>query len=107
MNSFTKNAKAPSAQFQAADSGAKSGTPAVEIQRVEINPTQQPLAGVVIGFAADSVIGDTANYPIAVVDCMSSGYGYPTGYLHEMHTTGFVTGFEYRLRTRTGAGTRW
>lgn len=23
-------------------------------------------------------------------------------YLHQMHTTGFVTGFEYRLRTRTG-----
>ena len=46
--------------------------------------TEQPLAGVVIGFDADSVIGDPANFPIAVADTMTSGYGYPTGYLHEI-----------------------
>ena len=64
--------------------GAASRTPSVQVERVEVNSTQQPLAGVVIGFESGSVVGDTANYPIAVADCMSSGYGYPTGYLHEI-----------------------
>ena len=58
--------------------------PAVEVRAVEVNETQQPLAGVVVGFDAQSVIGDPANYPIAVADTMVSGYGYPTGYLHEI-----------------------
>jgi zinc protease len=39
---------------------------------------------VVIGYNADSFLGDPDNFPIAVADCMSSGYGYPTGYLHEI-----------------------
>ena len=43
----------------------------------------QPLAGVVIGFKSDSVIGDPANYPITVGQTMASGFGYPTGYLQE------------------------
>lgn len=62
----------------------KPDVPVIEIQRVEIQKTQQPLAGVVIGFKSDSVIGEPANYPIDVADTMTSGYGYPTGYLHEI-----------------------
>ena len=29
-------------------------------------------------------MGDPANYPIDVADTMTSGFGYPTGYLHEI-----------------------
>ncbi|MDQ3439054.1 MAG: insulinase family protein, partial [Planctomycetota bacterium] len=61
----------------------EGGTPQVVIERVETLKTEQPLAGVVIGYRADSVIGDPANFPIAVADTMTSGFGYPTGYLHE------------------------
>lgn len=57
--------------------------PAVIVERVETQQTQQPLAGVVIGFESNSVIGDETNYAIGVADTMTSGYGYPTGYLHE------------------------
>jgi zinc protease len=58
--------------------------PFVDVERVETNKTEQPLAGIIIGFESDSVIGDDANFPIAVADTMASGYGYPTGYLHEI-----------------------
>jgi zinc protease len=84
-----KNSKAPTTAMAAGEWSGMSerrsgGTPAIDVERVELNPTQQPLAGVVIGFAAESFVGDPDNYPIAVADCMSSGYGYPTGYLHEI-----------------------
>lgn len=59
------------------------GTAQVVIERVETQKTQQPLAGVVIGFRAEPVIGEPANYPLIVGDTMTSGFGYPTGYLHE------------------------
>jgi zinc protease len=79
--------KPPTTQYavgESASAAAPKGTASVDVERVELNPTQQPLAGVVIGFSADSFLGDPDNYPIAVADCMSSGYGYPTGYLHEI-----------------------
>lgn len=57
--------------------------PSIEILRVEVQPSQHALAGVVIGFESDSVIGDDTNYAIGLADTMASGYGYPTGYLHE------------------------
>jgi zinc protease len=81
-----KNLEAPTTQMTASDEarGGAKITPAVNIQRVEINPTQQPLAGVVIMYESDSFLGDADNFPIVVGDCMSSGYGYPTGYLHEI-----------------------
>ena len=58
--------------------------PSVDVQRVELNKTEQPLAGVIIGYNADSFMGDSDNYAIDVADTMCSGYGYPTGYLHEI-----------------------
>jgi zinc protease len=58
--------------------------PSIEIRRVETQKTEQALAGVVIGFESKSVIGDESNYRLAVADTMASGYGYPTGYLHEI-----------------------
>jgi len=61
----------------------EGGTAQVVIERIETLKTEQPLAGVVIGYQSNSIIGDPANFPIAVGDTMSSGFGYPTGYLHE------------------------
>jgi zinc protease len=61
----------------------EGGTASVVIERVETQKTEQPLAGVVIGFEANPVVGDPANFPLVVADTMSSGFGYPTGYLHE------------------------
>lgn len=61
-----------------------AGEPSVDVLSVHVQKTAQPLAGVVIGYEADSVIGDPANFPIAVADTMTSGYTYPTGYLHEI-----------------------
>jgi zinc protease len=61
------------------------GSPAsVDVARVEIQKTEQALAGVVIGYDARSTIGDPQNFPIIVGDTMCSGYGYPTGYLFEV-----------------------
>jgi zinc protease len=64
--------------LQASDTSA-----AVEVKRVEVNPTQNPQAGVVVYFDSDSVYGSPEMAPIIMADTMSSGYGYPTGYLFE------------------------
>ncbi len=63
---------------------ASSGVPAIEVVRVEVQPTQQPLAGIVIGFESDNAIGQAVNDPLDVIDTITSGQGYPTGYLHEV-----------------------
>ena len=57
--------------------------PGVEVDRVEVQKTEQPLAGIFIGYDSSSVIGDPANYSIDVANTMCSGFGYPTGYLFE------------------------
>jgi zinc protease len=54
------------------------------VTRVEINKTNNPQAGVVIGFKADSVVGTPDEPALDVADCMTSGYGYPTGYIFEI-----------------------
>ena len=59
-------------------------TPTVEVRGVEVQKTQQALAGVVVGYDARCVIGDPQNFPLDVADTMTSGFGYPTGYLHEI-----------------------
>lgn len=62
---------------------AEGSEAAIEVKRIEVQETQQPLAGVVIGFESESVIGEPAEYPLTVAKTMTGGYGYPTGYLHE------------------------
>lgn len=64
--------------------GPTTDKPVALVERVAVQKTEQPLAGIVIGYRSDSVIGDPSNYPIAVADTMASGYTYPTGYLHEI-----------------------
>jgi zinc protease len=58
-------------------------TPSITIDHVATNKTDQPLAGIVIGFKSKSVIGNPENYPLTVADTLCSGYGYPTGYMFE------------------------
>jgi zinc protease len=72
----------PSAEQSAPTKGAPRKA-SIEIQRVELNKTEQPLAGVFIGFDAASYVGAPANFPLDVADTMSSGYHYPTGYIFE------------------------
>ena len=57
--------------------------PSVDVTAVKVQKTEQTLAGVVIGFKSESLIGDPQNFPLTVGQTMAGGYGYPTGYLFE------------------------
>jgi zinc protease len=57
--------------------------PSVTVRKVLVNATTNPQAGVVIGFDSNTVVGDAAVFPLTVADTMTSGYGYPTGYIFE------------------------
>jgi zinc protease len=56
----------------------------LSVARVEVQKTNNPQAGVVMGFKSDSVIGGTYQPVIDMADCMTSGYGFPTGYIFEI-----------------------
>ncbi len=58
--------------------------PSVQVERVELNKTELPVAGVIIGFNSKSVFAAPSTYALDVGDTMASGWGYPTGYLHEI-----------------------
>ena len=60
-----------------------TGTPSVNVFRVEVQKTDQELAGVIIGYKSSSVIGNPANYTLDVIDTLTSGFTYPTGYIFE------------------------
>jgi zinc protease len=59
------------------------GDATIKVTRVEVQKTEQELAGVVIGFNSQSAIGRPSNFPLTVADTMTSGFGYPTGYLFD------------------------
>ena len=84
---FGKGAKHPEPQHpkepSEQEASQASETPAINVTRVEVQKTDQELAGVVIGFKSDSVIGDPANYTLDVSDTLTSGFTYPTGYIFE------------------------
>lgn len=84
---FGKGAKHPEPQHPAEPAGQEaaqaSETPSVNVIRVAVQKTDQELAGVVIGYKSDSVIGDPTNYTLDVIDTLTSGYTYPTGYIFE------------------------
>lgn len=63
---------------------AAAGQASVTVRRVHVRKSANPQCGVVIGFAADPVIGSQVNYPLTLADVMTSGYNMPTGYLHEV-----------------------
>ena len=56
----------------------------ITVQRFEVNRTANPQSGVIIGFRADPVVGDSKLYPLTVADTLTSGFGYPTGYIFEI-----------------------
>jgi zinc protease len=58
--------------------------PQVTVTRVEINKTNNPQAGVIIGFNSAPVVGTPDQPAIDLADCVTSGYGYPTGYIFEI-----------------------
>jgi zinc protease len=79
------NGKRPARRPAATQKAAEPAeVPSVDVLDVQVQKTEQTLAGVVIGYRADTFVGDPANDPLAVADTMASGYGYPTGYLHEI-----------------------
>lgn len=62
---------------------AKRADRAIDVDRVEVQKTDQQLAGIVIGFNTAGIIGEPASAAFDVADTMVSGYRYPTGYLFE------------------------
>lgn len=64
-----------------AESSAK---PAITVTQVEVQKTEKPLASVVIGFDSHTVIGGPTWYPLTVIETITGGYSYPTGYLFEV-----------------------
>jgi zinc protease len=58
--------------------------PQLTVTRVEIKKTNNPQAGVIIGFNSDPVVGTPDQPAIDLADCVTSGYGYPTGYIFEI-----------------------
>jgi zinc protease len=66
-----------------AAAATRPGTPSVTVTAVKVQKTESALAGVVIGFKSDGVIGEPGNYPLDVGQTMAGGWGYPTGYLFE------------------------
>ncbi len=60
-----------------------AGKPSVTVTAVKVQKTEQALAGVMIGFKSNGVIGDAGNYALDVGQTMAGGWGYPTGYLFE------------------------
>jgi zinc protease len=59
-------------------------TPTITVKSVVINKSNNPQTGVLIGFNAQPVVGSPRNYPLTVADTMTSGFGYPTGYIFEI-----------------------
>ena len=74
----------PKAAGRMAMNDVASKIPGVTVEKVALNKTEQALAGIVVGYRAESVVGKPENFPIAVGDTMASGYQYGSGYLYEI-----------------------
>jgi zinc protease len=57
--------------------------PTITVERVAVQKTEQEVAAVVIGFEADSRVGEPDESALIVSQCLTGGYGYPTGYIFE------------------------
>jgi zinc protease len=74
----------PKPALNSADKPANANSaPAIQVVDVKVQKTDQALAGVFIGFKSKSVIGDQGNYTLDVIDTLTSGFTYPTGYIFE------------------------
>jgi zinc protease len=59
-------------------------TPSIQVERVEVQKTEQPLAGIVIGFDSNSVIHSPQEPVLTLADCLTSGYSGGSGYLYDV-----------------------
>jgi zinc protease len=55
----------------------------MDVRGVKVQKTEQPLAGVVIGFDAHPVMNDPDQYTLDMIQTVTGGWAYPTGYLFE------------------------
>ncbi len=55
----------------------------MNVEQVAVQKTDQELAGIVIGFHSNAVIGSPEMYPLTVAQTIAGGYTFPTGYLFE------------------------
>lgn len=60
-----------------------TGVPLVQVERVEVQKTDQDLAGIMIGFRSDAVIGEPDIDGLTVAQTIAGGFNFPTGYLFE------------------------
>jgi zinc protease len=58
--------------------------PTIVVDRVAVLKTDQPVAGVVIGFESASVAGEPDEATLTVAQTLTGGFGYPTGYIFEI-----------------------
>ncbi|MGA3066724.1 MAG: pitrilysin family protein [Tepidisphaeraceae bacterium] len=74
----------PPAQAPSLPSATPATQPSINVQRVEIQKTDQEVAAVMIGFDSGSVLGEPSQAGLTVAQCLTGGYGYPTGYIFEI-----------------------
>ncbi|MGD1276289.1 MAG: pitrilysin family protein [Tepidisphaeraceae bacterium] len=80
----TPKLPAPAPAAAPPEPSASVASPGIDVQRVEVQKTDQDVAAVVVGFASDSVIGEPDESALIVSQCLTGGYGYPTGYIFEI-----------------------
>jgi zinc protease len=68
---------------QGSASTQPAGPATILVDRVAVQKTEQEVAAVVIGFDADSLVGEPDRSALIVSQCLTGGYGYPTGYIFE------------------------
>jgi zinc protease len=81
-----KGSKPASAQpmgHEAPPAATQPAVPTINVDDVAVQKTDQELAGIVIGFRSDAVIGSPEMYPLTVAQTIAGGYTFPTGYLFE------------------------
>jgi predicted Zn-dependent peptidase len=79
-----------------------AGPASIDISRVEVQKTEQDkIAGIMIGFKANTVIGAPDWYDFAMAKTLTGGYTYPTGYLFE---TLRGKGLVYVVESQNSAG---
>lgn len=66
------------------DASIPAGAASVNVDRVEVQKTEQDgIAGIVIGFKANTVIEGPDWFDFAMAKTLTGGYTYPSGYLFE------------------------
>jgi zinc protease len=63
---------------------AAAPTPSIQVERVDVQKTEQPLAGIIIGFDCNSVVTNPQQPVLAMADCLTSGYSGGSGYLYDV-----------------------